>query len=228
MPAGIGVEGQPTSFVELKLEGLGEPQTNRTTKVLDQELADQIEEDGLSPEIVRMLLKLYAGVLEADAIPGELLRFRLLFPVSEDVGAAPDETERPLFSKGVSGEGKRVLLVDDEEAVTQYLQEFLQLLGFEVEVFTESRLALECFLRKPMHFDMLITDQIMPDMDGLHLIASIHEVRPELPVILCSGYSEKVSLANAAEYGVDAFLQKPVSLDDIAQAIKHSLRIIDE
>lgn len=228
MPAGIGVEGQPTSFVELKLEGLGEPQTNSTTKVLDQELADQIEEDGLSPEIVRMLLKLYAGVLEADAIPGELLRFRLLFPVSEDVGAAPDETERPLFSKGVSGEGKRVLLVDDEEAVTQYLQEFLQLLGFEVEVFTESRLALECFLRKPMHFDMLITDQIMPDMDGLHLIASIHEVRPELPVILCSGYSEKVSLANAAEYGVDAFLQKPVSLDDIAQAIKHSLRIIDE
>jgi two-component system, cell cycle sensor histidine kinase and response regulator CckA len=68
----------------------------------------------------------------------------------------------------------------------------------------------------------------MPGMDGLQLIASIHEVRRELPVILCSGYSETVSLANAAEYGVVAFLQKPVSLDDIAQAIKHSLRIIDE
>jgi PAS domain S-box-containing protein len=228
MPAGIGVEGQSKSFVELNLEGVGDPQTNNPTKMLDQEPAEQVEEDGLSPEIVRMLLKLYAGVLEADAVPGEFLRFRLFFPVSEELGAAPDKAAQPMLSKDVFGEGKRVLLVDDDEAVTLYLQEFLQLLGFEVEVFTESRLALECFLRNPRHFDMLITDQIMPGMDGLQLIASLHEVRRDLPVILCSGYSEKVSLANAADYGVDAFLQKPVSLDDIAQAIKYSLRIIDE
>ncbi len=228
MPAVIGVEGQSKSFVELNLEGVGDPQTNNPTKVPDQELAEQVEEDGLSPEIVRMLLKLYAGVLEADAVPGEFLRFRLFFPVSEELGAAPDKAAQPMLSKDVFGEGKRVLLVDDDEAVTLYLQEFLQLLGFEVEVFTESRPALECFLRNPGHFDMLITDQIMPGMDGLQLIASIHEVRRDLPVILCSGYSDKVSLANAADYGVDAFLQKPVSLDDIEQAIKHSLRIIDE
>jgi hypothetical protein len=82
--------------------------------VLDQELADQVEEDGLSPEVVRVLLKLYSGVLEADAIPGELLRFRLLFPVSTELGAAPDKTAQPLLSKDISGEGKRVLLVDDE------------------------------------------------------------------------------------------------------------------
>jgi two-component system, cell cycle sensor histidine kinase and response regulator CckA len=228
MPAGIGVEGQPTSFVELNLEGLGESQTSSATKVLDQGLTDQVDEDGLSPELVRMLLKLYAGVLEADAKPGELFRFRPLFPVSKELGAALDEEAQSLFSKDVSGEGERVLLVDDEEAVTLYLQEFLQLLGFAVEVFTESRPARECFLRNPRHFDLLITDQTMPGMDGLQLIASIHEVRRELPVILCSGYSDKVNLANVAEYGVDAFLQKPVSLDDMAQPIKQSLRIINE
>jgi PAS domain S-box-containing protein len=213
----------PISHVEVCVEGFREALPEAMKVQPGRDIVTMHEEGGLRHEIVSMLIKLYGGVLEVDRIPGQLERFRLLLPASASQDSVSDGAELPMLPDKALGAGRRVLVVDDEASVTLYIQEYLQWLGFEVEVFAESRQALEYFLRDPGAFDLLVTDQVMPGLDGLHLIASVHELRKDLPVILCSGYSESVDLTNTEDYDISVFLRKPVSLEELLQAVERCL-----
>lgn len=129
----------------------------------------------------------------------------------------------------VSGRGSvsqstaNVLLVDDEELIITLSQRALERFGYAVEAFADPQEALDAFAIRPAHFDVVVTDQTMPGMTGMELLARIRRVRPEIPVILCTGYSEMLDEDSAKQMGVDVFLSKPIPIRGLVTAIESVL-----
>ena len=113
--------------------------------------------------------------------------------------------------------------MEDEGQVAEVGRRLLAHLGYQVTALTSSLEALEVFHRHPQAFDLVITDLTMPQMTGLELAADFIKVRPELPIILCSGYSESISPDTARQLGIREFLSKPVTIANLAQAIRRVL-----
>ncbi len=118
---------------------------------------------------------------------------------------------------------EHILLVDDEPAVVQTTKTMLERIGCRVTALTDSSEALKVFTRNPDNFDLIITDQTMPDMTGIALAKAVLAVRKDMPVILCTGYSEIVSPEEAREIGIREFLMKPATKKEMAQAIRRAL-----
>ena len=95
--------------------------------------------------------------------------------------------------------------------------------GYRVTANLSSMKVLEIFKDNPVGFDLIITDQTMPEMTGVQLISEVRRINPTIPVILCTGYSEKVSEESAAGYGISHFLMKPVSGRNLAEKIAEEL-----
>lgn len=121
------------------------------------------------------------------------------------------------------GDGERILFVDDEEPLVEIGRRILARIGYRVEVRTSSVEALAAFQAKPQSYDLLITDQTMPNMTGIQLIAAIRLVRPDLPVILVTGFSETIRPEMAGQFGVNAFLYKPILVGQLSRAIRNVL-----
>ncbi|HUJ69260.1 MAG TPA: response regulator, partial [Syntrophorhabdales bacterium] len=117
-----------------------------------------------------------------------------------------------------------ILFVDDEESLTQVAEGMLSRLGYTVFTRMSASAALELFCAQPDTFDIVITDQTMPGMTGITLAKSLLKVRPDLPIVLCTGYSDAVSQASAKTAGVREFLMKPVARQDLAEAVRRALR----
>jgi CheY-like chemotaxis protein len=116
-----------------------------------------------------------------------------------------------------------ILFVDDEEALVQISTAMLERLGYDVVARTSSLEALEAFEAAPHRFDLVITDQTMPHMTGEVLISSVRLLRPDIPVILCTGFSHVMHAEKARGLGVDAFLMKPVTIYDLACTVQQVL-----
>ena len=117
----------------------------------------------------------------------------------------------------------RILVVDDEPALTRYLHDALSMHGLQVVAFNDSRKALEALLENDSRFDLIITDQTMPGLSGLDLAREAMQLRPDLPVILYSGYSTAINKQLLEETGVKRFLMKPLSMNNLAEAVRHAL-----
>ncbi|MBF0529318.1 MAG: response regulator, partial [Deltaproteobacteria bacterium] len=145
--------------------------------------------------------------------------FKLYLPLIEnELVQAQDKTADPL-----PGGVESILFVDDEEAIAQLSEEILLHLGYQVTSLTSSREALTLFQNQPKKFDLVITDQSMPYMSGLELAQKIMKIRPDIPVILCTGFSQQVSPEKAREAGIRLFLMKPLILQDLANAVRQTL-----
>jgi CheY-like chemotaxis protein len=96
-------------------------------------------------------------------------------------------------------------------------------LGYQVTVSTSSLKALELFRARPDMFDLLISDQTMPNLTGVDLAREIHQIRPRFPVILCTGYSERLTEEGMKELGINALVMKPVEMEHLASMIQKSL-----
>ena len=118
---------------------------------------------------------------------------------------------------------KRILVVDDEVSIAEFMQELLESQHYNVETTTSSKQAIELFRNADPEFDLVITDQTMPDMTGDELVRKILNISPHIPVILCSGYSETINEKTALELGCSQYLMKPLSNATLLQAIKKSL-----
>lgn len=116
-------------------------------------------------------------------------------------------------------EPRHILVVDDDELVSEYLGALLEAESYEVMVLNEPVAALEYFKAHPNEFDLIITDQVMPGLTGVEIAQSILKLRPDLPVLLITGYSEKISAENAKSFGLSGFFPKPINenvfLDEI-------------
>ena len=118
---------------------------------------------------------------------------------------------------------EHILLIDDEEMLAMLGQTILERLGYAVTKMTSSLEALATFRNHPEYFDAVVTDQTMPDMTGMDLARQMLQIRPDLPIILCTGYSTLTSKEQAQAEGIKGFLLKPITKAEIATLLRKVL-----
>ena len=120
---------------------------------------------------------------------------------------------------------ERILFVDDELPIVKMNKQALESLGYKVTIRTSSIEALEVFRSMPNDFDLVITDMTMPNMNGDKLAGELMNIRPDIPVIISTGYSKKISDERAAKIGIKAFAMKPISKAELAKTVR---KVLDE
>ena len=160
---------------------------------------------------------------QADAFADELRRIGadvFFFPTIEKRVLEEGETSRDF----PHGRGT-VLFVDDEQALVEIGREILEYLGYQVETLTSSVDALEHFRKQPAVYDLVITDLTMPNMTGEKMALEMLKIRPDLPIILCTGYSDYFSEKDIRKLGIRALAIKPLVMQDLAETIRTVLDI---
>ena len=121
------------------------------------------------------------------------------------------------------GGTEKILFVDDEASIAKMGARTLEALGYEVTTRTSSIESLELFRSKPAEFDLVITDMTMPNMTGEKLARQMLAIRPDIPIIICTGFSERIDAQRAAESGIKGFLMKPVVRSEMAKMVRQLL-----
>ncbi len=179
---------------------------------------DPFEGTGMGLAVVHGIVKRHEGFIRVFSEKGEGTVFHVFFPKVASA-EAPGDMESRVVTKGHG----RILFVDDEEALTRLAQEMLESLGYKVTVVRDGVEALGRFEARPDEFDLVITDYTMPKMTGLEFAGEVLRIRPDIPVILCSGYSQAVSEEKIKEMGVREFVLKPIRVHEIAEIIARLL-----
>jgi CheY-like chemotaxis protein len=173
---------------------------------------------GLGLSTVHAIVGKCQGAIEVVSAPGAGTRFEILLPISDSRDAAQP---RPCdAAEEVPGGNERIMLVDDEQAIVDVLRQALERLGYEIIPFTDSTTALKAFQDDPQFCDLVVTDQTMPTCPGETLAKEMLAIRPELPIILTTGYSDRVDEERAGALGVRAFRTKPVDFADLARVVR--------
>ncbi len=180
------------------------------------------EGTGLGLSVVHGIVKQHEGAIMVASTRGEGTCFTILFPRVEHKDlkiVMPQMSELPTGTESI-------LLVDDEKTLLHVLKRIIANLGYEVKAFHDSTRAFEAFNRKSKEFDLVITDQVMPDMTGIRLISKIRSINPDVSVILLTGYNEVLlKKAEKDQPGADKVLKKPLLNSDLAFAIR---KVLDE
>jgi PAS domain S-box-containing protein len=178
------------------------------------------EGTGMGLAVVHGIVKKHGGAVTVQSEPGKGSTFQVYFPVTEEEAIVGKDITRPGFiPKG----HERILFVDDEEAVGDIVKHMLEHLGYQVVVKFNGLEALELFKSDPDQFDMVITDMIMPKMNGTELAKEILNIKPGFPVIICTGFSEKVCEQELQSLNIESLLLKPLIRQEVAQIIRKTL-----
>ncbi|MCE5275848.1 MAG: response regulator, partial [Deltaproteobacteria bacterium] len=178
------------------------------------------EGTGLGLSVVQGIVKSQGGHVTVSSEVGKGSLFHVFFPRIADLEKqAEDAVESP------PGGNERILLIDDEATLVDVVKESLEALGYSAVAKTSSVEALELFHAHPQQFDLVITDQTMPVMTGMVLARKLLEIRPDIPIILCTGYSEYISEEQSKSMGIREFIMKPYGTKDMAKTIR---RVLDE
>ena len=179
------------------------------------------EGTGMGLSVIHGVVTNHGGSIHVESQEGGNTTFFLYFPCSTStLSVSPSITAAPASHFGQG----RVMFVDDEISIARWGKEMLEALGYHVTVFTNASNALETFRKDPAGFDVLVTDQTMPSMTGEMLAQQVMSVRPNFPVILCSGFSHTIDENKAVEKGLQAYLTKPVLMDDMARAVQAAIQ----
>jgi CheY-like chemotaxis protein len=174
---------------------------------------------GLGLAVVLGLVQAHDGVITVESQPGLGTTFRLYFPAKMEDAAANDVAAAKL----PGGRGQKILLVDDEPALTATFQRLLARLNYQVTSRNSAREAIALFRENPAHFDLVITDLTMPEINGLELTRQLRALRPDLPVLLASGFSAELNRENLHAAGVADLLEKPISMTALADVLQRTL-----
>jgi signal transduction histidine kinase/DNA-binding response OmpR family regulator len=178
------------------------------------------EGTGLGLSIVESIVRKHDGTIAVQSAPGEGTIFFIDLPAAGGDLRAVEST--PAGVSSFAGE-ERVMVVDDVVEIVDMARDMLEGLGYTVEGYSSGPAALEAFASDPDGFDLVITDLTMPNLSGFELAKRILEIRPGMPIILCSGLSESVSDEKISSLGIRKFLKKPILLKEYGQAIRQAL-----
>ena len=176
------------------------------------------EGTGLGLSVVHGIVKQSGGYIAVESAPGEGSTFTVYFPKT-----AGEQSAEAVSDDYLPTGYERVLFVDDEEALVEMGEEVLAELGYHVTSRTGSKEALALLKEGPSRFDLVITDQTMPDMTGAELAKEILALRPDMPIIMCTGFSHTVDADKARAAGIRAFVMKPLTKKEIATTIRKVL-----
>jgi CheY-like chemotaxis protein len=217
-----GLELTPGAYMVFEVSDTGCGMDKMTmTKIFDPYFTtkEQGEGTGLGLSVVHGIVKEYGWYISVYSEPGKGSTFRVYLP---RMVSTPMTGENPAVHPLPKGT-ERILLVDDDQAIVELETMVLETLGYRVTGRTCSNEALQLFQEAPRDFDLLLTDMTMPGLTGADLSLRIHAIRPDIPIILCSGFSEFIDGDKARDLGVQAFLIKPVLYKDLAEAIRKAL-----
>ena len=177
---------------------------------------------GLGLAVVHGIVKNIHGEIVVQSTPGKGTSFSVYLPKLIE---KKKDNEMEVFSITQLNGNERILLVDDEKSILNMMEQILNRFGYDVSSYDESLDALSCFESAPYEFDIVITDMTMPGLTGDKLVSKIKAIRPEIPVILCTGFSEKIVDSRTSGSKPDKVLMKPSGKDQILRSIRMLLDV---
>ena len=177
------------------------------------------EGTGLGLSLVHGIVKDHDGNITVETEPEKGTTFHVFFPRIEEAEKGADKVAEESLPNGQ----EHILFIDDEFALVDIGKQMLENLGYKVTTKTDSLEALKLFQEQPHEFDFVITDMTMPNMTGEKLAKELMRIRPDVPIILCSGFSEQMTEDDAKEIGIKEFAMKPLVMEDLAKTIRKIL-----
>lgn len=175
------------------------------------------EGSGMGLAVVHGIVHGYGGHINVESEAGVGTTFNIYFPVVNERLSRPEEKAQKTPARG----RERILIVDDQDYILKMMYRILSYLGYAVTSEQNPLKALSLFQHDPSALDMIITDQTMPDLTGADMAKKILSIRPDIPIILCTGFSDLVSPEEAKAIGIREYLMKPISIPDLAQTIRN-------
>ena len=174
---------------------------------------------GLGLSVAHGIVKNHNGEITVYSEPGKGSTFHVYLPLIQEEAIKPEIDEQAPILTG----NERILFIDDEKALVDLGTQMLESLGYKVTTRTSSIEALELFKAQPDQFDLVITDMTMPKMTGDHLAKELMKIRPDIPIIICTGHSGRISEEKASSLSIRKFVMKPIVMSDIAKTVREVL-----
>ncbi len=208
-------------YVHLIVEDNGVGMDEKTlAKIFDPFFTTKPKDQGtgLGLSVVHGIVEKHGGVIAAQSRTGEGASFHLYFPAVLD---SPHITQEPVEPESIGSE--RIMVVDDEAVIAKVTARMLERHGYKVTIYTNSLEAVSDYRKNPQDCDLIITDMTMPGMTGAELAREALSFRPELPIIMTTGYSEMIDEEKAARLGIREFMFKPIKKGPLLQKVRKAL-----
>ena len=215
-------KNRPGNYLALSVKdtGIGIPE-NIAAKIFDPFFStkDASVGAGMGLATIHATMDSHNGLIKVESLPEKGSTFTLYFPITEK-----QQTETVIESSYVpKGKQENILFLDDEQELVEVWSQMIRKHGYRVTTTSSSLEALDLFNQDPDRFDLIITDQTMPELSGKEFLKKVFAARPDLPTILYTGFSTKIDAAEAQKLGVSAFCQKPLNLTKLMQTISRVL-----
>ena len=217
-----GMEGCP-QIVQLMVRDTGQGMPPSVLdRIFDPYFTTKVKGKGtgMGLAVVHGIIKSYGGEIQVESQPDQGTTFRVMLPAAD---IRRKEGPHGRLSDDTTGGSESILLVDDEPQIVNLLQIMLSSMGYRVRAFTDSVAAVEAFEANPREFNLVLTDMTMPGITGQELARRVLHMRPELPIVLATGFSERINEEKARRIGIRKFLYKPILRRDLALALREAL-----